>query len=728
MKLISIRALPDASIFCKFPSIVGTFVLEDTDQAYFDLYDDTAQKLYRNQLLNIGIDIVFKSSSENILILLDLARYLIENIMHRLDLYCGDTCITYDKKSNRIHMAFPEKNRILTSIIINQSIRYVMSLYNADQKAKVHNLSISLDQLKYILKNAEKLSKASTSQTLHNTLIHNSKPWFSLDFDQQHKNWIQLGFGRQQKILDFTTSFNSSYLGIRTSLSKIQTCDFLAQLGFSVPQQMLVQNVKQAIDISRKMGFPVVLKSDVGTHGSRVYSDLRIEEEVAETFNILQKDLNKNGLKHTIFIEKFIKGKVYRVEVINGKFFDAYQMIPAGIIGDGIHTVKELVDIENQKSSRGSKKNTSTYVFLELNTQEVLMLKKQNMTIDCIPKQYESIQLRANSNWSSGGTFEKVSDLVHQDNKHLAERIATALKIDLAGIDIITDDISRSFIDRDIKIIEVNHSPAIDNYYDDRRKENVDVINRLIGRMIPNITYGDVPVIMFKSTDITNKSEILLEGILNKLAYSVGLINKQGLFIDGKMCAKPEHVNYQNPGLQILRNDTVGAAIIDRTQMQLADFGLGSGGCDISIILESKDENIVTPLWSYGLGSQKVDHFLCLSARLASIILVNNTHSMELCKRCSPEKLFVLYQSNMVKEKYFLERNVNRIKLLQHNKDGLLLYIIYNQEDIEKFLNLTDIRNPIPYLAVIATLLVLNLDIEKIFTLLEAKNQEDALN
>ena len=341
------------------------------------------------------------------------------------------------------------------------------------------------------------------------------------------------------------------------------------------------------------------------------------------------------------------------------------------------------------------------------------------MSVDSVPDNDQVVRLTANSNWSRGGTYEKVTQLVHQDNQKLVERIATAFKIDLLGVDLITSNISKSFIENDLTIIEVNHSPAICGSHDNTMSRFDDTAQRIIERMLPNIAYGDVPVIMFKAAEKVNESEILFADCLNKLGYSAGLINQQGMVIDGQIWASPDQVDYVNPGLQLLRNNTIGAAIIEHSAENLVNFGLGTGGCDIAVVLDCINEDIMTPVWPNGIQSSKVDHFLCHSARLANIILVDSMDSIAICKQCEPDKLFALLLINSIGLEQSLESGCNQIKILEQTDDGVLLDINYKNQQFEKRLNQPDIVDPLPYIAILATLLVLDWELEKILALLE---------
>jgi len=720
MRLYSIRAVMDASLFCPQPCILATFSLNHSDVERLNQHDDTVQAIATSQLSEIDLDLSTTQSSLPVFI--RLIKRLTEEMMKRLELDCGPAIVSRDDSQKAVFIAFIEKDRMLTSSVLTQVINFVLNLYSQEALKGSTNTQSLISHLKYLLDHSANMGKMRATKDIQRSLMAGKKPWISLDFNHHSKDLFQIGFGRQQQFLKCTLSFESSHMGVVTSLSKMKSQQFLSQLGFSVPIQATANTADKASQLAHQLGFPVVLKSDFGARGSRVYADLRNPEEVSVAFHALKEDKQKSGHRHDILIEEFIQGRVYRVEVIKGQFFDAYDMIPAGVIGDGIHTIKELVGIENQKPNRNNKSDSSSkYVSLQLDAAELLMLKKQGMSITSAPENGQEVRLSANSNWSRGGTFKNVSEHVHKDNQQLAERIAAVLKIDLLGIDIITSDISKSFIDESLKIIEVNHFPGIGSYYDDDLDKFVDVSSRLIQRLLPDAAYGDVPVIMFKACELSIESETLLAEILNKQGYSAGLINRQGLTVNGQLWAKPEQVDYKNPGLQLLRNNTVGAAIIDQSAGNLADFGMGSGGCDIAVILNSQNSNIVTPIWPLGISTQKTDKLLSLSARSTSIVYIENSESLQLCQQCPPEKLFALFLMDMTDAEQLLELGVNQIKLLKQTEEGILLSITYKNNHYEKWLNLQEITNPLPYLALLATLLVLGFDFDKAKAVIESQ-------
>lgn len=711
------------SLFCQQPCIMVTFHLDAFEAEPFNLHDSAVIETLMSELPKMGIHLDTPTDEVSIPLAISLIRSLSEQALKQLDVAYEQPVTTLDPASKKLFIAFPEKGRLLTSNVLTATIQFVLGLYHQQINATPKSPPDLFARLNQFLLSSTALCKSRPTQSMQDSLRSENKPWLALDFDHEDRNLFQVGFGRQQKVLRGAVSFESSHLGVLIANSKMKTLQFLSQMGFSVPQQAAVISEDQACRVANRIGYPVVLKSEFGTQGNRVYADLRSPAEVKEAFNTLN-NASKINNDTAILVERYISGSVFRIEVVKGEFFDAYEMIPAGVIGDGLHCVAELVAIENKMPGRKPESDaTASHVILELGPAELLMLSKQNKSENSIPKKGERVRLCSTSNWSKGGTFKRATHRVHQDNQRLVERIASALKIDLLGIDVISHDIEKSFLGEDVKTIEVNHAPNMGSYYDIEEDRFIDISKRIIQKILPDASYGDVPIILFKSTELACESEALLSDALNANGYSAGLTNQNGLVVNGQAWANPDQVDHRNPGLQLLRNDTVGAVIVDQSLEKLVDYGIGHGGCDIAVILNCGNQAIMTPVWSQGVSSKRLDMHLALSARLACIVFVEAAEGIEFCQQEKAGEIIALFTSNVEGEEKLTKLGVNSIKLLKQTDEGMLLRISYNNNCYEKWLGTGKVKEPLPWLALLASYLALDIDIDNI-TEIQSNNSQ----
>lgn len=289
-----------------------------------------------------------------------------------------------------------------------------------------------------------------------------------------------LGHGIHRRTFWRNITPETSRIGVLLSSSKRVTNRILNSIGLPVSEQHLVADADTALTIARRMGWPVVTKpvdSDFGTGITTMISD-----EDALRFGFAEA--SRHG---AVMVEKQIEGNPVRLLVHQGKFVSATTTEPAKVVGDGIHSVRQLVARENEHRtdglSWGGKK-------IKLDDSVVQILKQQGMTLQDVPAKGQAVRLRYQSNLSVGGTPENVTARVHPENRKIAELCAAVLGLDLAGIDLITTDISRPVTETGGAIIEVNATPGLqmgeaENYLEDL----------IVSQHFKNRSDGRVPIV-----------------------------------------------------------------------------------------------------------------------------------------------------------------------------------------------------------------------------------------
>jgi len=673
MLSIDIRSLSDASLFCDQACVLGVFQCSSDDFVNADNYkiDSVLEALEPLGLNPLGAENQF---AKGLPLRARLVTELTLRLMAQYGVYC-EPVMTFDFTSGSpvLCVALPGKSRFLTVQILRSAIKYIAAFFkakrptvNVNSSSSVSEYDDAVDEMHTFIKSAGGLAKSRPTQDLQRSLAEHVIPWLSLERGYNEINLYQIGFGREQRVMRGSVAFSSSHLGVQISTSKSRSVVYLSQLGFTTPKQRVVSTVDEAVSAAGKLGLPVVLKGDLGTQGKRVHSDIRNTHELIEKFTdlITQKNSSRPSALLPIVVEEFISGSVYRVEVVGDRFFDAYEMIPATIIGDGQQTISQLITTENENPNRGSEGDPEgSYVRLSLQKEELATLVKQGFTPQSIPKLGEQIRLRANSNWSSGGTFELVTQDVHADNRRLAEAVARALNIDILGIDVITEDITKSHLHQSLTIIEVNHAPNVGSYFDTKKQVFMDNAHRIIRRLAPEVHYGSVPVVIVKDSVLSGKIESLLSYALELKGFATGLVNSSGITLSGSVITRPDHVQHKDSSLQLLRNPSVGAAVINKTSEQMADYGVGSGSCDVAILAETDYQNIITPMWPAGLSSQKTDQLLIGCTRKAAVLYVTSIEGLNLCLQNTSEKVVAIFHDDLPESDSLTDGLTNWIRI-----------------------------------------------------------------
>jgi len=205
-----------------------------------------------------------------------------------------------------------------------------------------------------------------------------------------------------------------------------------------------------------KIKFPVVIKPVDGAHGKDVYTNINNKKELRV---VLKEVLKKNDY---ILAEKMFFGTEYRLIATRNKFLAATNRVPANVVGDGIHNIKELIDIKNNDLRRGDDYRKSL-IKIKFDKDALEILKKQKLRLTSVIKKNKTVFLRNNSNLSTGGDSVDVTDIIHQDIKKIAIKTIRSIRgLAYAGIDImVSGSINEKPTKKSYIIIEMNSSPMI---------------------------------------------------------------------------------------------------------------------------------------------------------------------------------------------------------------------------------------------------------------------------
>jgi cyanophycin synthetase len=243
-----------------------------------------------------------------------------------------------------------------------------------------------------------------------------------------------------------------------------------------VPKHIVCNDLKQVKKAAKKIKFPVVIKPLNLAHGEGVIVNIKNIKDL-----LYESDIALEKYK-TIAVEKYIRGRDHRLLVVDGKFVSSVMRIPATVIGDGKNSIKKLINIENKNPLRGVG-YTKPLVKIEINDETKKLLIKNEYTLDEVPRKGEVIYLKETSNQSKGGETEVITDKVHKSYIKLAEKAAKVIGLKYAGVDIVTEDISKDNYGNLGKVIEVNSFPGIDMHqYPSRGKG--DNVGKVIVDMI----------------------------------------------------------------------------------------------------------------------------------------------------------------------------------------------------------------------------------------------------
>lgn len=276
-----------------------------------------------------------------------------------------------------------------------------------------------------------------------------------------------------------------SFTGMWLARDKTLTNRLVRQLGFPGTLHMIATSQEMAIQVARKLGYPVVVKPVSSGKGKGVSANI-IDDAELDVAYAKAAQISPNG----VIIERHIVGDDHRLAVFGGKLAWVALRSPARVTGDGISSVAELIAIENRRRQDSASATDDGLLQLDPDPDMHLQLSKQGLTMESRLPTGVVAKLRSVANLSKGGDIADVTERVHPDNIAMAEAIARGFRMDTLGIDFMTPDISRSWREVPCAIIEVNGTPGI--FFDARaRKILLAKFPTTVGGRVPSVLLVD---------------------------------------------------------------------------------------------------------------------------------------------------------------------------------------------------------------------------------------------
>ncbi len=405
-------------------------------------------------------------------------------------------------------------------------------------------------------------------------------PWFRLN----SRSLIQLGHGKHQQRVQATITGRTSHIGVDLASDKEETNRLLGDLGLPVPKQRWVRNAEEAVRAARRLRFPVVVKPLDANHGRGVTTDIRDEAAVEVAYAKAREH------SRSVLVETFLKGHDHRMLVVGGELVAVAKRVPGHVVGDGEHTIKDLVEIVNQDPRRGIG-HEKVLTRLELDHEALRMLERAELTIESVPAAGTIVYLRGTGNLSTGGTAIDLTDQVHPDNRDMAIRAARAIGLDVVGVDFITPDITQSYRDIGGGICEVNAAPGFRMHVAPTEGTPRDVGRAVIDMLIPPSTNARIPVAALTGTNGKTTTARMLAHIHKMNGSVVGLTTTDGVYVDGvRTCAGD--MTGPVAARMVLSDPTVEVAVLETARGGLLRAGMGYRSCDVGAVLNVTSDHL----------------------------------------------------------------------------------------------------------------------------------------
>ncbi|HEX5890579.1 MAG TPA: cyanophycin synthetase, partial [Pyrinomonadaceae bacterium] len=344
----------------------------------------------------------------------------------------------------------------------------------------------------------------------------------------------------------------------------------------------VVRSAAEAVAAMRELGAPVVVKPLTGRQGNGVSIGLETADEIQQAYN------NASSFSHTVLVEKLLTGRNYRLLVVDNKMIAASERTPCRVIGDGKHTIKELIDAENKNPLRGEG-HEKPLTQIRVDHSVVQHLKRVNLTTKYVPRQHEELILSERVNLSAGATARDVTDEVHPSIKSMCERAARLVGLDICGIDLIADDISQPLTNGGI--LELNAGPGLRMHCFPSEGQPRDVGGAIVEMLYPKGENGRIPIISVTGTNGKTTVTRMIGHVLQDLGQTVGMTTTDGIYIAGEKVAGGDTTG---PGSAqaVLSDPAVDVAVLETARGGIVRRGLGYDWSDVGVITNIGDDHL----------------------------------------------------------------------------------------------------------------------------------------
>jgi cyanophycin synthetase len=431
-----------------------------------------------------------------------------------------------------------------------------------------------------LIRTAQRRALGPSTASLVRAAEERDIPWLRLNAH----SLIQFGHGRYQRRIQATVTSETRHIAVEIASDKEETNRILGDLGLPVPQQRLVYSAEEAARDAVKLGFPVVVKPYNANHGRGVSLNLTDTDHVREAFEKAREH------SRAVVVESFITGLDHRMLVVNGELIAVARREPGHVVGDGTHTVAELVEIANQDPRRGIG-HEKILTRLELDHQAERCLRDRGYDAGTVPPAGETIYLRLTGNLSTGGTATDVTDIVHPDNAEMAVRAVKAIGLDVGGVDFLTEDISLSYKESGGAICEVNAAPGFRMHVAPSEGTPRDVAGPVMDMLFPPGTPSRIPIAAITGTNGKTTTARMLAHVFKLCGHHVGLTTTDGVYIDGQLTVKGDMTG-PVAARMVLRDPSVDVAVLETARGGLLRRGLGYRKCTVGAVLNISADHL----------------------------------------------------------------------------------------------------------------------------------------
>ena len=387
-------------------------------------------------------------------------------------------------------------------------------------------------------------------------------------------NLVQLGHGARQHRIWTAETDQTSAIAETISRDKDLTKSLLSACGVPVPEGRVVDSPADAWEAAEDIGVPVVVKPSDGNHGRGVSTELMTQAEVETAYHLADAEGSE------VIVERYVRGNEHRLLVVGGKLAAAARGEQAWVTGDGKLTISELIDAQLNSDPRRGEAEEFPLDIIHLPSNAVIRadVERQGYNGDSIPVAGKKVLIVR-----TGNVANDVTDLVHPDIAAMAELAARIIGLDIAGVDLVAEDISKPLHVQDAAIVEINAGPGLLMHLKPATGQPRPVGKAIVDSLFKAEDNGRIPIVGICGT--TGKTQVaqLVASLLRLSGQHIGLACSAGLSFDNRVLDTRDCATW-TAAQKVLLNRNVEAAVIENSIATILNEGLGYDRCQVGVI------------------------------------------------------------------------------------------------------------------------------------------------
>ena len=387
---------------------------------------------------------------------------------------------------------------------------------------------------------------------------------------------VQLGWGSKARRIQAAELDNTSAVAESIAQDKDLTKRLLHAAGVPVPFGRPVKDVNDAWTVALEVGLPVVVKPQDGNQGKGVTVNISTREQLAAAYVTAEKYGDE------VMVERFLPGHDFRLLVVGGQLVAAARREPPQVQGDGVHTIRELVDIVNQDPRRGTGHGTAL-TKIRFDDIAVARIASEGLTPESVPAQGQRVVLRNNANLSTGGSATDVTDDVHPEVAARAIEAAQTIGLHICGVDVVCETMLRPLEEQNGGIVEVNAAPGLRMHLAPSFGKPRNVGVPMVDELFAPGQNGRIPLVAVTGTNGKTTTTRVIAHLFTSHGWRTAMTNTDGVYVNGRQidsgdCSGPRSAR------NALAHPESDAAVLECARGGILREGLGFDRCEVAVV------------------------------------------------------------------------------------------------------------------------------------------------